>query len=131
MDVEQAGITGRTERLDAQAAGFLTRRLHDSAERLLHRALLSRARMKPREDEQFHVSSSIERAAFSHRTRSSVRGSSAAGMVSPRNFVGVLWLHGDRREAWPGKPVSMDCGSLTESVPRLSCPRHAPVTWLR
>ena len=59
MDVEQAGITGRTERLDAQAAGFLTRRLHDLAECLLHRALLSRARMKPREDEQFHASSSI------------------------------------------------------------------------
>src|SRR5213592_380962 len=61
MDVEQARITGRAERLDAQAAGLLTRRPHDIAKGLLHRALVSRARMKTREDEQFQASSSSAR----------------------------------------------------------------------
>src|SRR5437667_12772379 len=58
MDVEQAWLTDRAERLDPQAAGLLTRRPHDIAKGLLHRALVSRARMKTREDEQFQASSS-------------------------------------------------------------------------
>ena len=58
MDVEQARVTGRAERLDAQAAGFRPGRHHDVAERLVHGALVSRARVETSEDEQVHASSS-------------------------------------------------------------------------
>src|SRR3989442_8622565 len=58
MDVEKARVTGRAERLNAEAAGFLTGRTNDVAERLFHGALVSRARMKPSEDEQLQASSS-------------------------------------------------------------------------
>src|SRR5207249_8103514 len=57
MDVEKARVTGRAERLNAQAASFLTGRTNDVAERLFHGALVSRARMKTSEDEQLQASS--------------------------------------------------------------------------
>src|SRR4029453_13952021 len=78
MNVEQARITSRAERLDAQAAGFLTRRPHHIAECFLHRALASRARMETREDEHFHAPSSTERASSPHRTSSSARPATTA-----------------------------------------------------
>ena len=46
MDVEQARIMSRAERLNAQAARFLVGRTNDVAERFFHGALVSRARMK-------------------------------------------------------------------------------------
>src|SRR2546426_3908250 len=55
MDVEKARVTGRAERLNAQAASFLTGRTNDVAERLFHGALVSRARMKTSEDEAARV----------------------------------------------------------------------------
>src|SRR3989442_2463844 len=57
MDVEEARVTGRAERLNAQAAPFLTGRTNDAAERLFHGGLVSRARMKTSKDEQLHASS--------------------------------------------------------------------------
>src|SRR5207244_10042510 len=58
MDVEKARVTGRAERLNAQAASFLTGWTNDVPERLFHGALVSRARMKTSEDEQLQASSS-------------------------------------------------------------------------
>src|SRR5438094_8481473 len=52
MDVEEARVTGRAERLNAQAADFLTGRSNDVAEGLFHCALVPRTRMKTSEDEQ-------------------------------------------------------------------------------
>src|SRR5882762_10361744 len=56
MDVEEARVTGRAERLNAQAASFLTGQSNDVAEGLLHGALVPRARMKTPEDEQLQAS---------------------------------------------------------------------------
>src|SRR2546421_8314569 len=56
MDVEEARVTGRAERLNAQAASLLTGRSNDVAEGLFHGALVSRARMKTSEDEQLQAS---------------------------------------------------------------------------
>src|SRR2546422_5362897 len=58
MDVEKARVTGRAERVNAQAASFLTGRTNDVAERLFHGILVSRVRMKTSEDEQLQASSS-------------------------------------------------------------------------
>src|SRR5882672_8581010 len=52
MDVEEARVTGRAERLNAQAANLLAGRSNDVAEGLVHGALVSGARMKTSEDEQ-------------------------------------------------------------------------------
>src|SRR6267378_2653634 len=69
MDVEEAWVTGRAERLNAQAAGFLTGRTNDVAERLFHGALVARARMKTCDDEQLQASSSeIQSNHYSRRT---------------------------------------------------------------
>ena len=57
MDVEKARVTGRAERLNAQAARFLTGRANHVAERLFHGALVSRARMEASEDEELQASS--------------------------------------------------------------------------
>src|SRR5882762_10822536 len=56
MDVEEARVARRAERLNAQAAGLLTGRSNDVAQGLFHGALVSRARMKTSEDEQLHAS---------------------------------------------------------------------------
>src|SRR3989442_13231275 len=76
MDVEKARVTGRAERLNAQAASFLTGWTNDVPERLFHGALVSRARMKTSEDEQlrstrdprlFYIHSRwVDEAAFDH-----------------------------------------------------------------
>src|SRR5207245_10400208 len=63
MDVEKARVTSRAERLNAQAASFLTGRTNDVAERLFHGTLVSGARMKTSEDEQLQASSSEGQAA--------------------------------------------------------------------
>src|SRR5207248_10824265 len=55
MDVEEARVTGRAERRNAQAASLLAGRSNDVAEGLFHGALVSRARMKTSEDEQLHA----------------------------------------------------------------------------
>jgi hypothetical protein len=60
MDVEKARVTSRAERLNAQAASFLTGRTHDLAERVFHGALVSGARMKTSEDEQLQAFSLSE-----------------------------------------------------------------------
>src|SRR6266850_7417165 len=61
MDVEKARVTGRAERLNAQAASFFTRRTNDVADRLFHGALVSRARMKTSEDD------SSKRRPYNHQ----------------------------------------------------------------
>jgi hypothetical protein len=61
MDEEKPRITGRAERLNTQAASFLTGRTNDVPERLFHGVLVLRARMKTSEDEQLQVSSSVDR----------------------------------------------------------------------
>ena|SRR6266446_2532957 len=88
MDVEKARVTGRAERLNAQAASFLTGRTSDVAERLFHGALVSGTRMKPSEDEQLQASSSEVMVA-------EPRGSLAAILRLPsilRNLICPLAL---------------------------------------
>src|SRR2546422_5624965 len=81
MDVEKARVTGRAERLNAQAASFLTGRTNNVPERLFHGALVSRARMKTSEDEQLQASSS-ERRFSASRDRKSTRLNSSHGYIS-------------------------------------------------
>src|SRR6266480_4626815 len=69
MDVENARVTGGAERLNAQAASFLTGRTNDVAERLFQAALFSRARVKTSEDEQLQASSSEVSLNLSPRLR--------------------------------------------------------------
>src|ERR1044071_4019191 len=90
MDVEQAWLSDRPERLDPQAAGLLTRRPHDIAKGLLHRTLVSRARMKTREDEQFQASSSRVRlnGLVESLTKSAPRSLLAAACVGRAVEIG-------------------------------------------
>src|SRR6266849_10453113 len=80
MDVEKARVTGRAERLNAQAARFLTGRTNNVAERLFHGALVSRARMKTSEDEQFQASSSED--SLNHYSPPFCAGQEAATVPS-------------------------------------------------
>src|SRR6266850_200436 len=74
VDVEQLGIAGRAKGSDARAARLLARRTDHVPQRLLHHALVARARVESRKDEQLHAMSPGGSLARSRTLRKGLPG---------------------------------------------------------
>src|SRR6266513_169211 len=111
MDVEEARVAGGTERLNAQAARFLTGRTNDVAERLFHGTLVSRARMKTSENEQLQAFSSggnvVRRAALRKRNQgATARARRRNGDRAGLGCEGVRMAHARPQFSSPEIPIA-------------------------
>jgi len=115
MDVEKARVTGRAERLNAQAASFLTGRTNDVAERLFHGALVSRARMKTSEDEQLQASSEVSLHHYSPPFGAGQEAATAPSMTMMRPPSYGAWHRGNSPPAVDPAQLDLPAG-LTGST---------------